>query len=189
MKKKTSLFDLFFTFFKIGAFTIGGGYAMLPLIQKEVIEEHQWLDTEEFTALLAIAEMTPGPVAVNTATFVGYQTVGVLGSIAATLGVVLPSFLIILCIAIFLPRFAGHPVVERIFYGIRPAVVALIGYAIYNLGRKILTNSFDYAVALGVFLVQLLFKIPPIPALLMAAGAGILYSNRHQKQMEEREAD
>lgn len=182
MKKKTSLFDLFLTFFKIGAFTIGGGYAMLPLIQREILEEHQWLDTEEFTTILAIAEMTPGPVAINTATFVGYRTVGVFGAVAATLGVVLPSFLIILTIAVYLPRFVGHPVVERVFYGIRPAVVALIGHAIYKLGRKILTNSFAYAVALGVFLVQLLLQIPPIPALLMAAGAGILYSVRSQKQ-------
>ena len=178
MKKKTSLFDLFFTFFKIGAFTIGGGYAMLPLIQREVLEEHQWLDTEEFTTILAIAEMTPGPVAINTATFVGYRTVGVPGAAAASLGVVLPSFLIILTIAVFLPRFAGHPVVERLFYGIRPAVVALIGHALFKLGRKILTSSFAYAVALGVFLVQLVFALPPIPALLMAAGAGILYSLR-----------
>ena len=125
MKKKTTLFDLFFTFFKIGAFTIGGGYAMLPLIQKEVIEHRQWLDTEEFTSLLAIADMTPGPVAVNTASFVGYRTAGVLGSVAATLGVVLPSFLIILASPFFCLRFAGHPVAERIFYGIRPAVVRL----------------------------------------------------------------
>ena len=188
MKKNTSLFALFFSFLKIGAFTIGGGYAMLPLIQKEVVEEHQWLNTEEFTAILAIAEMTPGPVAFNTATFVGYQTIGVLGSVVATLGVVLPSFIIILVIALFLPRFASHPVAERIFYGIRPTVVALIGYALYKLGRKILTSSFAYAVAIGVFLAQLLFKIPPIPALLLAAGAGILYSVRPQKKPKEPEA-
>ncbi|NLW60688.1 MAG: chromate transporter [Firmicutes bacterium] len=187
MKKQTTLFDLFFTFFRIGAFTIGGGYAMVPLIQKEVIEHRQWLDTEEFTTLLAIAEMTPGPIAVNTATFVGYWTSGVRGAVAATLGVVLPSFFIILSIAIFLPWITRYPVAERIFYGVRPAVVALIGYAIYNLGRKVLTNSFAVWVALGVFLVQLLLKIPPIPALLLAAGAGILYSRplEHKRKPED----
>ena len=133
--------------------------------------------------------MTPGPVAVNTATFVGYRTVGVLGSIAATLGVVLPFLLNNPVYRHFSASFCRSPRGRTDFYGIRPAVVALIGYAIYNLGRKILTNSFAYAVALGVFLVQLLFKIPPIPALLHGRRSGILYSNRRQKQMEEREAE
>lgn len=183
MKKHTTLFNLFITFSKIGAFTIGGGYAMLPLIQREVIENHQWLPEDEFTELLAIAEMTPGPVAVNTASFVGYRTAGLLGSTFATLGVVLPSFTIILLIAIFFPHFSSHPVVERLFYGIRPAVVALIGYALYNLGQKILVSRFAFWVALAVFLAQLILKLPPIPTLLLAAGAGILHSqNTHGKR-------
>ena len=173
--KQANLFALFFSFFKAGAFTIGGGYAMLPVIEREVIETHHWLSTEEFVELITIAEMTPGPVAVNTATFVGYRTAGILGSVMATLGVVLPSFMLILGIAIFFPRFASHPVAQRLFYGIRPAVVALIGHALYKLGRKILVNGFGYVVAFTVFLAQILLGVPPIPTLLLAAGAGVLY--------------
>ena len=173
--KQANLFALFSSFFRVGALTIGGGYAMLPVIQREVIETRHWLSTDEFVELLAIAEMTPGPVAINTATFVGYRTAGLPGSIMATLGVVLPSFSIILTIAVFFPRFASYPVVQRLFYGIRPAVVALIGHALYKLGKKVLVNGFGYAVALAVFLAQLLLGMPPIPTLLLAAGAGLLY--------------
>lgn len=184
---------LFFSFFKVGAFTIGGGYAMLPVIQREVIETRHWLSTEEFIELIAIAEMTPGPVAVNTATFVGYRTAGIPGSVMATLGVVLPSFSLILAIAVFFPRFASHPVAQRLFYGIRPAVVALIGHALYKLGRKILVNKFGYVVAFTVFLAQLLLGVPPIPTLLLAAGAGLLYHQANhgdaQKHNNEQKHD
>ncbi|HEY8392463.1 MAG TPA: chromate transporter [Capillibacterium sp.] len=174
--KQASLSALFFSFFKVGAFTIGGGYAMLPVIQREVIENHNWLSTEEFVEILAIAEMTPGPVAINTATFVGYRTAGVPGSVMATLGVVLPSFSMILAIAVFFPRFASHPIAQRIFYGIRPAVVALIAHALYKLGKKILVDGFGCIIALAVFLAQLCLGVPPIPTLLLAAGAGFLFT-------------
>jgi chromate transporter len=173
--KRTNLFSLFITFFKVGAFTIGGGYAMVPVIQREVIENHQWLDTGEFVELIAIAEMTPGPIAVNTATFVGYRTGGFLGSVMATLGVVLPSFSIILAIALFFPRLTSHPITQRLFYGIRPAVAALIGSAVFKLGKQILKTKFGFVIAIAVFLVQLLLGVPPIPTLLIAAVAGLLY--------------
>ena len=181
MPQKNRLFDLFITFFKVGAFTFGGGYAMLPLIQREVIETHHWLSSDEFIELIAIAEITPGPVAINTATFVGYRTAGVLGASMATLGVVLPSFSIILLIALFFPRIASHPLTQRMFYGIRPAVVALIGSAIYKLGKNVLVNGFSYSVTVGVFLGLLLMGIPPIPMIFFAAAAGVLDHLRKQR--------
>lgn len=116
---------LLFSFFKIGLFSFGGGYAMIPLIQKE-IESHGWLSSSEFVDIIAIAEMTPGPIAVNSATFVGYKAGGILGGISATVGVALPSLILILLISKFFFKFQKHPLNTSIFYGIRPVIAALI---------------------------------------------------------------
>ena len=121
-----TILKLFLTFLKIGAFSFGGGYAMLPLIEKEIIEVHQWLTTKEFIDILAVVEMTPGPIAINSATFLGYKVAGFWGSVAATIGVVLPSIIIILIIAHFLSKFKDSPYVEWAFRGIRPVVLGLI---------------------------------------------------------------
>src|SRR5699024_9078016 len=119
------LLKLFLSFFKIGAFTFGGGYAMIPLIQKEVITNQQWLTTREFIDIIAVAEMTPGPIAINSATFLGYKVSGVFGSVVATLGVVLPSFIVIGIIFYFLSKFRESSNVEQAFKGIRPVVLGL----------------------------------------------------------------
>ena len=110
---------LFVTFFKIGAFTFGGGYAMIPLIQREVVENHKWITDDDILDIVAIAESTPGPIAINSATFVGYRVCGVLGSAAATLGTVLPSFTIILIISAILTQFQELEAVKFAFMGIR----------------------------------------------------------------------
>lgn len=120
------LLKLFISFLKIGAFSFGGGYAMLPLIKKEIIVVRGWLSVKEFIDILAVVEMTPGPIAINSATFLGYRVAGVLGSIVATIGVVLPSFVIILIIAHFLNKFKESPYVDWAFRGIRPVVLGLI---------------------------------------------------------------
>ncbi len=120
------LIKLFWEFFKIGAFTFGGGYAMIPLIEKEIVNKYHWLTMEQFTDLIAIAEMTPGPIAINSATFVGYKVARFLGAVAGTLGVVLPSFLIIWAIASVFFGFQDNRIVQAAFKGLRPAVLGLI---------------------------------------------------------------
>lgn len=127
MKKSKLILTLFLTFFKIGAFTFGGGYAMLNLLENEFVEKRGWLTKDEFLDMLAIAESTPGPIAINSATFIGYKTAGALGSAFATLGVVLPSFIIIYVISLFLDKFLALTLVASAFKGIQACVVYLIG--------------------------------------------------------------
>ncbi len=177
------LFKLFSTFFKIGAFTIGGGYAMLPLIQREVVDEHQWLTTDEFMDILAIAEVTPGPVAVNTSTYVGYKISGFKGAMCATLGTILPSFMIILVIVKFFWGFRGNPIIEKVFLGIRPAVAALIFSAVYKLGSKMKLSITMVTGALITVLAIVLLDISPIIIILVAAIGSILYFKNKEKQI------
>ena len=127
MKKSKLILTLFLCFFKMGAFTFGGGYAMLALLENEFVEKKKWLTKDEFLDMLAIAESTPGPIAINSATFIGYKTAGVIGSAAATLGVVLPSFIIIFIISLFLDKFLTFKIVSNAFRGIQACVVYLIG--------------------------------------------------------------
>lgn len=129
-------FDAFSIFFKIGAFTLGGGYAMVPLIEKEIVDKKQWVKKEDFLDLLAIAQSAPGIFAVNMAIFIGYRLRGFRGSVVTALGTVLPSFLIILSIAVFFHNFKEYEVVERIFKGIRPAVVALIAAPTFTMAKS-----------------------------------------------------
>lgn len=121
--------DLFFSFLQIGAFSFGGGYAAMPLIQNQVVETHGWLSLAEFTDLVTISQMTPGPIAINAATFVGIRIAGVPGAIAATLGCIFPSCVIVLLIAWLYKRYRSLPLLQGILQGLRPAVVALIGAA------------------------------------------------------------
>jgi len=137
----TNLLDIFISFFKIGAFSFGGGYAMLPLIQEEVIEIHKWLTNKEFIDVLAIAEVTPGPIAINSATFLGYKVADVLGSLVATIAVVTPSFIIILTIAHFFNKFKDSKYVGWAFEGIRPVVLGLIASAGVTVGRDTFSNQ------------------------------------------------
>ena len=128
--------ELFLVFFKIGAFTFGGGYAMIPLIRNEVVSKKGWMEDEEFMDMLAIAQSMPGPIALNTALFVGNKRLGFKGSLFTGAGVILPSFIVILLIAMVFTQFKDNPVVERIFKGIRPAVVALIVAPLLSLGKS-----------------------------------------------------
>lgn len=163
------LLNLFITFFKIGAFTFGGGYAMLPIIQREIVEKKNWISDEEFMDALAIAQASPGPVAVNTSIYVGYRLKGLKGAITCLLGTVLPSFLTILFIAIFFYQFRENAIIDKIFLGIRPAVVALILAAVYKLMKK---SKFTYdklVVSLVTILIIVIFKTSPV--WLVIAGA------------------
>lgn len=164
-----ALWNLFVSFFKIGAFSFGGGYAMIPLIQKEIINRHGYLTLEQFTDIIAIAEMTPGPIAVNSATFVGYRVAGVLGSAVSTFGVVLPSFIVILIIASFFVRFQNHPAVQAVFRGVRPVVIALISVAAVFIGKLSLLDIKSVFIALAVFAAVTKTKLHPV-LIIMAAG-------------------
>lgn len=132
--------DLFWTFFKIGLFTFGGGYAMLPLIQSEVIA-HGWMETADIINFIAVSESTPGPFAVNISTYVGRITAGIGGSVCATLGVVLPSFLVILIVARFYERFRRSRIVEGAMTGLRPAVIGLIAASLLSIGTTVFTPA------------------------------------------------
>lgn len=176
------LFRLFSTFFKIGAFTIGGGYAMLPFIQREVVEKNKWLSDEEFVDILAIAEVTPGPVAVNTSTYVGYKLAGFKGAMFCTLGTILPSFIIILLIVKFFWGYRQSPLIEKVFLGIRPAVAALIFSAVYKLGKKM---KFNISMVIGALLTVLsimIFDISPIIIILVSAFISIIYLKNKEKR-------
>ena len=147
------LLRLFTTFFKIGLFTFGGGYAMIPLIQREVIERRKWIEEKDFLDMLVLAQSTPGPIAVNTAVFVGYKIAGVLGAIMATLGTVLPSFIIILLLALFFAEVRENRYVDAAFRAMRPAVVALIVAPLIGLvkGMKWYLMAVSSAVAMAVW--------------------------------------
>ena len=130
------LWELFISFFKIGAFTFGGGLAMLPMIQREAVEKRGWIEDEDILEIVAIAESTPGTIAINAATFVGYRAGGVLGSACATFGTVLPSFCIILLISVVLRQFHDLPVVQYAFWGIRAGVLALLIKSLWTMYKK-----------------------------------------------------
>ncbi len=161
--------EIFSTFAKIGAFTIGGGYAMIPIIQREVVEKKRWIGEEEFLDILAISQSAPGILAVNISIFLGYKLRGFKGSVVATLGSALPSFTIILAIAIFFTGYQENPTVVKIFKGIRPAVVALIAVPVINLAKKSKLNVYRAFFALTTALLIALLKISPLYILLVTA--------------------
>ncbi len=166
--------SLFWTFFKIGAFTFGGGYAMIPLIQREVVENHKWLDDDDIMTVIAISESTPGPIAINMATFVGYRTGGVLGSTMATFGVVLPSFIIILLVSGALREFYHLDVVRYAFQGIRAGVLALIFKALWTLYKKCPHDLLSYILMVAAFIVVAFFKVSAIIVIIACALCGLI---------------
>lgn len=169
------IFDLFFTFFKIGAFTFGGGYAMLPIIQKEIVENKGLISEEEFMDAIALAQASPGPVAVNTSVYVGYRILGLKGALSATLGAVLPSFIIILLIAAYFIQFRDNPLVERVFLGIRPAIVALILAAVYKMWLKTKRTYLKLFVAMATVFIIIVLGISPVWLVIAGALVSVIY--------------
>jgi chromate transporter len=182
MKEKLKrLFQVFFTFFRIGAFTFGGGYAMIPLIQNEAVEKHHWVTDDDILEIIAIAESTPGPIAINSATFVGYRAAGVLGSVAATLGVVLPSFVVILVLSFVLEAFQEVRAVQYAFFGIRAGVLALLCKALWTMYKKAPKGWAAYVVMAGAFILTAInkfgiFKINMIFVIIGCAVFGLVTS-------------
>jgi len=165
--------ELFLIFFKIGAFTFGGGYAMIPLIRNEVVNKKKWLEDEEFMDMLAIAQSMPGPISLNTALFVGNKRLGFKGSLFSGAGIILPSFIVILLIAMVFTQFKDNPVVERIFKGIRPAVVALIVAPLLSLGKSAGVGWKNLWIPVVVALAVWQLNISPIYIVLAAILLGI----------------
>ena len=167
---------LFLSFFRIGAFTFGGGYAMIPLIEREVTEKHNWVKPQDFLDLLAVAQSSPGPISLNTAVFVGYKMRGFAGAFSAMLGLVLPSFLIILLIAMYFPKIQHNAWITAAFRAMRPAVVALMLWPVISLARQIhpALLAVVVLVARGVWGMHL----SPILLILLAAGVGALHAYR-----------
>ena len=159
MKKGNVLVNLFVTFFKIGLFTFGGGHAMIALLEQEFVGRKKWLTSEEFLDIVSIAESTPGPVAINSATFIGYKVAGVLGSVACTLAVCLPSFTIIYLISLFFEAFTQIELVAYAFRGIQGAVAFLIMSAGFRMMKKLKKNVFNAVLGGATFLVMLTLSV------------------------------
>lgn len=171
------LVELFAAFAKIGVLTFGGGYAMLPIIQREVVEKHGWATEEEVMDYYAVGQCTPGVIAVNTATFIGYKLAGNIGGIIATLGVVFPSFIIITVIAGVLTNFADIPAVRSAFAGIRVCVCVLIFNSVVKLWKKAVTDKAALGLFLAVFILSMVFDVSPVIFVIVCGAAGIVLTN------------
>lgn len=168
-------FQLFHIFFKIGAFTIGGGYAMVPIIEEEIVDKRQWISREEFVDLLAIAQSAPGVLAVNISIFIGYKLKGVKGCLVTTLGSVLPSFLIILMIAMFFQTFKDNVYVEKMFKAIRPAVVALIAAPTFSMGKTAKISIYNIWIPIVSALLIWLMDVSPVWIIVAAGVFGFIW--------------
>lgn len=165
---------IFASFFKIGAFTFGGGWAMIPLIRKELVSRQGWLEDSEFVDLLAVAQSGPGPIAINTATITGYKMRGILGSVAAVAGAALPSFLVILAFATVLVKYRSARAVEAVFRGMRPAILGLLGAAVWQVGKNSVKSRGDFWYLAGGALLLFGFKQSPITVVASSGLAGLI---------------
>lgn len=172
---------MFLTFFKIGAFTIGGGYAMIPIIQQEIVDKKKWIEEEEFLDIIAISQGSPGPIAINASIFIGYRLKGLKGAITCMLGTALPSFLIILLIAMMFFQYRNNPIVEKVFLGIRPAVVALIASAVYKMYKSSQIKGIRILIAIASMLVIVFTNISPVYLILVGGIGAIFYYGRRAK--------
>ena len=165
-----------YTFLKIGAFTFGGGYAMIPLIQKEIVEKRRWISSDTVLEIIAIAESTPGPIAVNTATFVGYRIGGFWGALFATVGIVLPSFFVILAISYVLQEFSHIKAIQYAFFGIRAGVLALILQALFSISRQTKLDILSWIIMGAAFILVAFLGVDTLIVILGCALFGVVSS-------------
>ena len=180
------LAQLFVSFAKIGVMTFGGGLAMLPMLERELVESKKWVTTQEILDYYAVGQCTPGIIAVNTATFVGYKKSKVLGSVVATLGMVFPSLVIISVIAAVLSSFADIPAVQHAFAGIRIAVCALIASAVIKLAKSNVKNLTQIIIAVAAFIIIAVFGASPVVVVIASAIAGLLLGKFGKKEAAEK---
>ena len=171
----TSLLSMFFTFAKIGAFTLGGGYAMVPIMEKEIVDRKGWLTHEEFMDILIVAQSTPGLFAINMASHIGNKARGILGGVVGSLGVALPSIVVILLIAMFFRTFKDNVYIEKIFMGIRPAVVALIAAPCFSMARTAKISIYNLWIPVVACILITAFGVSPIWIILVAGLAGYVW--------------
>lgn len=180
------IWKVFVAFFLISPVTFGGGYAMIPLLEKAVTEKNRWIKKEDIADVLAIAQTVPGSIAVNTASFIGYRLAGVIGAFAATLGIIAPTFFIVLILAVLFLGFQHNPIVQAAFLGIRPTIVALILFAGIKIGKTAVIDKKTLILTIASLLVFLFITIQPILVLLFGAVAGIiLHSQRKAKEVKQ----
>ena len=166
--------ELFWTFFKIGLFTFGGGYAMISIIHKESVEKNKWISEEDMNNIVVIAESTPGPIAINSATFIGYKVGKIIGSIFSVIGVVLPSLIIITLISIFLSNFKSIDVIQYAFEGIRAAIIILMIEAIIKLSKPLQKNALFYSLLICSFVLNFFFDVSAILIIMIGILLGII---------------
>lgn len=172
-KKIRLLGQLFTTFLSISPVTFGGGYGMIPLLEKVIVKQNKWMEPEEMVDVLAVAQTVPGSVAVNAATFIGFQVAGIAGAVAATIGVIAPAFLIVITLAAFFLGVQQHPVIQAAFLGIRPAIVALILFAAIKTSKTAIVDKPTIVIAVLAFLALLFLPLSPIAVLLVGGASGI----------------
>lgn len=175
-------FELFWIFFKIGAFTLGGGYAMVPLIQNEIVGKKKWIEKEEFIDMLALAQSAPGALAVNTAVFVGYKIRGICGALVTAIAGLLPSVIIIWILAALFTNFQDSPYVIKSFKAIRPMVVALIAVSVYTIGKQAKINRITIWIVIIVAGLVSYFRFPPIVIIIAGAVSGNIFMELKEKR-------
>jgi len=173
-----SLLTLFYIFLKIGSFTWGGGYVMLPLIRTEIVEKKRWVTSEDFLTGMAVSQSIPGSIAINTAVFVGNKVAGIPGALSAAFGAILPSFTAIVLVAVFFLRFRELTVVQNFMRGATPAIVALLAAAVLDVGKSALKGFTVIIITAALFLLLIYFHLHPVFALLISAALGLLLGRR-----------
>ena len=172
------LWILFVTFTRIGLFTFGGGYAMLPMLQKEIVEKHHWATEDEIMDYFAVAQCTPGAIAVNTSTFIGYKQKGIIGGIVATLGVIFPSIVIITAIAALLSNFSNYPIVQSAFSGIRIVVAVLVINVVIKMYQSTAKDWLGRVIFIVTLVLGLILSLSPVIYIILAALIGIGYHKK-----------
>lgn len=183
--RENMYFQLFWSFFKLGLFTIGGGMAMIPLIQGIVVDQKKWMSEEEAVDCIAVSQALPGVIAINMATYIGQRKKGLSGALAATVGVMLPSFIIIILIVLLLKGIGDNPYVEGALMGIKAAATGLIAFSAYKVGKQVLTGPFQWAVAVIAFGLIVYFSLNAVWAVLGGIAVGLVYTavtERKEKQ-------
>ena len=177
MKKKfNKTMKLFITFLKIGAFTFGGGYAMIPLIQRETVEKNKWISDDDILEIVAIAESTPGPISVNAATFIGYKVSGFWGAFFSTLGLILPAFIIMFLLSFLLRKIKDNRIVEYAFFGIRAGVLALIVNSLMKMYKQVNKNLIAYIIMILSLVLTTFLNVNAILVIILCGIVGLVYS-------------
>lgn len=174
-KKAKVLWDLFITFFKIGAFTIGGGLAMLPIIEREIVDKKGYIGKEEIVDAFAVSQSLPGVIAINSAIYVGYRVAGFIGALVTVFGVVLPSFIIILLIAVMFSTVSGNPVVDKALTGAKAGIAGVIAKAVFNLGKRVIKDAFAAVLAAVAFVLAFVFDVNIAFIIILGAFAGLIF--------------